>query len=340
MPHQGRDDRSRVVVGKGAVRRAIQQLFGDHRRRRVAVVAFVGVDADTYLPHPRGIQLYCWPKAGGTNPDAVRSLIKLGVKAHFVDRLHAKVFWASGKGAVIGSANLTNNALGDGGLIEAAVYLPPGSFDIDGFVSSLSLVKNFDETLKRLRHEHVLFYLHNEFASKQRTSRAVSRLPSFVDWWDEGAAREDWRFGWYESNANPPRDALDDYQEHFGRRTYAEWLASPTKSAYPVGRFVLSMRLDVHRGHLHPMSPRWWVPGFLTPSRDPEWRRDYPWAVFADRRIPAGTRPPFSGKDPLFLKALVTVLERHGGVRRLQRDAVTTLSPAELAQIASSMRRR
>src|SRR5436309_13786173 len=83
-----------VLYTSADVRRAIIDLFSSPARQRVAISAFVGAGAEAYLPRPSGLRLYCWPKAGGTNPNALRRLMKGGVLVFFVDSLHMKLYWA------------------------------------------------------------------------------------------------------------------------------------------------------------------------------------------------------------------------------------------------------
>ena len=106
----------KLLYTSGEVRSAIQELFSFSQGRRVAISAFVGEGAGAFLPYPKGIELICWPQPGGTNPTGVRALMTSGVQVKFADRLHMKVYWAEGKGAVVTSANLSTNALGAGNL--------------------------------------------------------------------------------------------------------------------------------------------------------------------------------------------------------------------------------
>ncbi len=98
-----------ILYTTSAIRNAIQELFSDPKRRRVALVAFVGSDAEAYLPYPEGLELVCWPKAGATDANVIGRLLKRGAVVKFSDNLHMKVYWAAGKGAIITSANLSSN---------------------------------------------------------------------------------------------------------------------------------------------------------------------------------------------------------------------------------------
>lgn len=73
----------KILCNSAEIRQEIIQLFKSPGKRRVAISAFVGMGADAYLPNPKGLKLICWPKAGGTNPDMLRKLIKRGVEVFF-----------------------------------------------------------------------------------------------------------------------------------------------------------------------------------------------------------------------------------------------------------------
>src|SRR5688572_26365891 len=109
-----------ILPNSTSVRRMVRTIFST-KGRKVAVAAFVGQDAEIYLrKYLRGTKIYCWPRAGGTNPRAIQDLQStFGCKVYFADKLHMKIFWSCDRGCVIGSANLTNNALGENGLQEA-----------------------------------------------------------------------------------------------------------------------------------------------------------------------------------------------------------------------------
>ena len=121
----------KVLRNSGEIREAVWKLFSAPKTRRVALVAYVGADAQDYLPYPSGIELICWDKEGSTDPDAIRELRRLKVKVSFANNLHMKVFWAEERGAIVGSANLSNNGFSDYGLYEVAVLFPANSIDIE-----------------------------------------------------------------------------------------------------------------------------------------------------------------------------------------------------------------
>ena len=77
----------RILYTSGEVREAIVSLFEATSGRKVAISAFVGYGAEAYLGKIKGLELICWPKAGGTNPHALRKLISKGAKISFSDLL-------------------------------------------------------------------------------------------------------------------------------------------------------------------------------------------------------------------------------------------------------------
>ena len=120
-----------------------------------ALVGFVGYNALDHLPsHVSELSVVCWPKAGGTNPDGVRRLLDHGISVHFCDRLHQKIYWRQDAGLIVGSANLSENALGDAGLHEFGVYCDDKNFDIYEVLAALKYVKVSAEALARLDLEH------------------------------------------------------------------------------------------------------------------------------------------------------------------------------------------
>ena len=92
----------KVITQATSIRAAVKHLLSDSDDERVVAVAYVGADALSFLPAPKGLTVYCWAQAGGTNPYAIEELIRAGVEVRFVRRLHAKVYWSRNRGALIG----------------------------------------------------------------------------------------------------------------------------------------------------------------------------------------------------------------------------------------------
>lgn len=217
------------------VRKAVVKLFRYSSGRRVAISAFVGKGAETFLPKPEGIELICWPKEGGTNPDVIRDLIKRGVIVKFADSLHMKLYWSEDQGAVITSANLSDNALGSGDLKEVGIKFGPGAIDINRILKSIDARDVIDSELKQLDKRHKRYWRNNQESvprrSKRRTFLEWLELPYPPDWkiasWESTGpfAEEAIRISKEEYNVSPQRflgAKIDDYEEDDWVLTYRE----------------------------------------------------------------------------------------------------------------------
>jgi len=182
----------RVLHSSSEVRAAIRKLFAAPKRRRVAIVAFVGRGASAYLPRPKGLELYCWPAAGGTSASAIKGLQKRGVRVAFAESVHMKVYWCKGAGAVITSANLSDNALGVGGLHEIGVLVPARTVKIDRLIRQIRPLAVTEARLRRLdvaENARVGF--------RGRRGGQATALPSFPEWLG-GHRRRSWKWGYGE----------------------------------------------------------------------------------------------------------------------------------------------
>ena len=105
-------------VARGAKARCAVAYWGDGAFDRLFVDRADG-------PPPRVV---CDLMRGGTNPAEIRTMRERGVEVRMAHMLHAKVY-LSERGAVIGSANASRNALDgtDPEPLEAGVFADPGS---------------------------------------------------------------------------------------------------------------------------------------------------------------------------------------------------------------------
>lgn len=118
------------------IKKKLKWLF-DTDARKVAIVGFVGGNAAEYIPNFENLEIYCWPLPHATNPEGVVALMESGPSVYFKEKLHVKIYWAEGRGVIIGSANLSDNALGEKGLLEYAVYINDVNFKIDELIKTL-----------------------------------------------------------------------------------------------------------------------------------------------------------------------------------------------------------
>jgi hypothetical protein len=208
---------SSVLATQTAIRRGIRDVFADRRQRRVAFVAFVGRGAQVYTGNPKGLTVVCWPRAGGTNPHAVEALRRKGAHVYFADRLHMKVYW-SPRGAIIGSPNLSSNALGAGDLRECAVRVPSTRVDVDALWRSLDPRPVDRSSLAKLHEEHAEYRRRNKSPGRQSQPRRT-----FADWHRDGS-RERWAFSWWDSVAKAAKRARALAAE-FGSDTVENFVA-------------------------------------------------------------------------------------------------------------------
>ena len=108
----------KLLTTAKATRAAIRKIMP----RRIAV-AYVGAQWRDYVV-PKGVEEIIVSPTLGSNPYAIRDLMRaLGDdKVHFLDALHAKIY-VGAKAAVVGSCNLSQNGMGDGGREEVAIEL-------------------------------------------------------------------------------------------------------------------------------------------------------------------------------------------------------------------------
>jgi hypothetical protein len=90
---------------------SIENLIRNSTELSIAV-AFWGVGAEELLSNksPEKTRIICNLSMGGTNPEIIENLIKMGFKVHQLNTLHAKIVISSNE-VIIGSANISTNGL-------------------------------------------------------------------------------------------------------------------------------------------------------------------------------------------------------------------------------------
>ncbi len=130
-----------LVISAPELRKTIKHVMAPEAGRRVAVAAFIGRDALEFIPEPDGIEVYCWDQPSVTDPEGVADLMQGGT-VWFVTGLHMKIYWSQHHGVLIGSPNLSNNALGESAtLLESAIYYDDSSAVSISKVESILRVK-------------------------------------------------------------------------------------------------------------------------------------------------------------------------------------------------------
>lgn len=235
---QAGENVTRFLPDGQTIRKEVRRLFDKEKGRRVALVAFVGKNAEAYLPRPKGLELVCWPQAPGTNPATVEFLLKKKVDVRFAKRLHMKVYWTESQGAVVTSANLSTNAYGAGALHEAGVLLPSTAIDIDSLLKSVGPQKVSKAALAKLKRAA---------ARTIRSSRGNQEKRTFLDWLHL-TKRPKWLLGCFDSyTASPSRPLRKVAREETGNSKVFNWLNCRRGELKPE-LFVLKLGVGSTRG--------------------------------------------------------------------------------------------
>jgi len=192
----------KVLYSNIQIRDAIRRVLTKGSDRGLAV-AFIGAGAESYLPADlHGTTIVCWLKPGCTDPTTLRRLRARGAALFEANGLHAKVYWSS-SGAVVTSANLSGNGLGDGGFTEAGVLVPRGVFQPKHLLRNTQMSEVTSARLIQYERTHRAFIARNsgttvfddEVPSEGRRPmrRPVRRAPDFLEWFDSfGRTPWDW----------------------------------------------------------------------------------------------------------------------------------------------------
>jgi len=279
----GRVNGGSILYTSSEVRRAIIDLFYRSKGRRVAIAGFVGDGAESYLPRPKGIELVCWPKAGGTNPNSLRRLVKKGVVVRFADNLHMKVYWAEGQGAVITSANLSTNALGAGDLKELGVKLGRGQVNIQRVLGSLRSRPMGDAELRTLDRQHALLM------ARQGGRTEKKNAISFADWY-VSSARQKWKlWSWAETVSQ------SKFSKDFVKSQYSvpapHWTYACPPNAFVRSDWILTCRITGKRIS----RVQWMFADFVVrvPKSDPTYDKEWLCEIIQVWPLGRYAAPPF-----------------------------------------------
>ena len=301
----------KILYTSAEVRNEIVRLFRESKGRRVAVAAYVGKGAESYLPKPGGLELYCCPQAGGTNAEVVRRLIGRGAKVWFVESLHMKVYWTDG-GAIITSANLSTNALGSGNLKELGILVPASYLDIDRVIASLNCKPVTDGRLAELDKATQAF---NTGAARPITHTRVS---SYKEWY-ESSYRRKWKLGWWDAVGGMSANAKTKSQEEYGVPTPHNFV-SCSQSDYEFGDCVLTFDISGKS----PKTIRWLFIDFVVRVAKTDKKAYYKdWPYQAVQVWPAARyQPPFM-LDRAFQAAFKRAVKEYGA-DELKGSSTTT----------------
>lgn len=261
------------------IKKQLSSLFSEVGEKW-AVVGFVGYNALDHLPsRVSDLSVVCWPKAGGTNPDGVRRLIDHGISVYFCDRLHHKIYWRKDAGLIVGSANLSENALGDAGLYEFGVYCDDNKFDIHQVLDALSYAQVTPDALAKLDVEHAA-QARQKDKSGDNTSRADS---TFLE-----AIKTKHPKKWKLVTWSEPRKSNDhiraEVETHFNTRN---WINDNDVDSnnFQIGDFVLQVKTN-DDGIIERANGRWLFVDHIVLKRGAR-------AVVQVNKLDNRTPPPF-----------------------------------------------
>ncbi len=223
-----------VLYTSGEILLCLKALFAEPMvdDRRVALVAYVGDGASKYLASPKGLRLICNPSAGGTSPRALRKLIQAGADVEISAKLHAKVYWSEQRGCIIGSANASTNALGIGGLKEAAVFLPPRMEDIDKLIAEAAPYQVTEKALRQLQEETKALprrFWDTSSLDPEDTAESMD----FRGWFEQPHRGSDpWKLGyWVEWSIDPAGSALAKAKQEYGADEISDFICTACGTA-------------------------------------------------------------------------------------------------------------
>jgi hypothetical protein len=298
----------RVLHTSAEIHEEIFRIFRRVRQRRVALVAYVGKGAVSQLPNPKGLELYCWPQAPGTHPAAIEKLQELEADVYFAPRLHMKVYWSERDGAVIGSANLSDNALGAGDLREVAVAVPSSSVDIDLLIELARGRLVDDDALDELRQATAKW--------NQKRPPQGSIKTTFAEWYDQPRHKR-WKWDYVNDSGGGISRRAKKAVRHLNPAWTPHNYVYCSRGRFKAKDWILKATLG-RGGQL--MSPRWLFVEcvVLVGKRDPVYEPEYPYQAVQARELSSCPAPPFE-LTAEFNRALRNV-SREAGHDRMVRQ--------------------
>ena len=202
----------KVLYTSNEVHKAIKGIFEQSKSapiRRVAVVAYLGVNAKSFLPSPKGLKIICNPEPGATEPESIRALIARGAEIKFSDKLHSKVYWSE-KGCIITSANVSYRALGSSNQKETGILIAAKEFDIDRLIQYVDPYEITQDAMDKLEVST------RKIKRATGTGRNSSSLRNYMTWY-RSVYKESWKIGWWaESQFTASKSAIKKSSTEYG----------------------------------------------------------------------------------------------------------------------------
>lgn len=306
----------KILYNSTEVRKEIVNLFKSGGKR-VAITAFVGSGAEAYLPNPTGVDLVCWLKEGGTNPNELRNLMKRGVKVYHSDSVHMKVYWGENYGAIITSANLSTNALGSGNLKEIGILLKQKELDIDNLWKSINPITITGQDL------YLLDNLHKEYSKRNPYDRKNEKRNTFLDWY-ESPYPVKWKLAWTEGETDLAQVAKEKAVQEYNVKNPHNWLGYD-KENYVPNDWILTFSLK-----RTPKEIKWMWPDFIVqiPISDKVGDRYQAIQLYPNTKYP---QPPFAVSKKDFKKAFSEACKEFG-IKKI-KGIIDTTPPDKLIKL-------
>jgi hypothetical protein len=227
------------------IKQKLQELFSK-AGKKWAIVGFVGGDPLKHLPNDMSdLSIVCWPKAGGTDPKGIRKLIDKGIPVFFCDRLHHKIYWTEGVGLIIGSANLSENALGSDGLHEFGVYCEDKDFDINKVLNALAYDSVTIAALTKLDVEHTALDRREVKTKGKKQKSGSSVAPKFLEA-SQSKIPKEWKLVTYYALRDEAENKIikAEVRNNWGKETWSEDIDIDANAKFVNGQHVLQVKTN------------------------------------------------------------------------------------------------
>ncbi len=237
-----------------AIRDSIVELFSGSGEK-IALVAFVGKNAIDYLPNSENTTVICWPKAGGTNPEGVRKLLDAGFVVNFCDNLHSKIYWCKDKGVIITSANLSDNALGDRGLIEYGVFIDDQKYNFSKNVLTHIKNKLRPATVEELDQLDIDTNKYNRRNKVKLNS--TGRNLSYAEWFNR-KHKQKWKIVWFTEESKADDVTTSEVFEKFSVRKW-ENDNDVDVDVFREGDLIFQFKMDENEEYIPRANGKWFL---------------------------------------------------------------------------------
>ncbi len=289
----------KILYNSAEVCEAIHDVFAGPSKdaERIALVAYVGAEAEAFLPDPHGLKIVCCLQPGATDPQVLIRLRDRGAVIYKSDRLHMKVYWARAKGCVITSANASQAAMGASSQKEAGVLLSAEQVDVRKLWDYAAPEPIEDKDLRELESRADR---EPGGSSKQNLEPALS----FRAW--RLHQLKGWKLAGWDGDASFADEAMQKAKQTFGVESPYDFV-NCARGQFKLHDWALSF--DCSNG----TQLSWLYIDFVVKLSEsyPEYEEDFPYQAVQARKPKNCARPPFK-IDPPLVKAFKRALKQYG----------------------------